>query len=125
MTMKIENDEMKIEHLFASGNIDAVPHVIQWLADKYDRNPEKARSDLEVMIWFQNCNSQFEAENGMNIDEACFRLIERGEYQPVLEHIVAVGDLLLRLPGDSDSIRFLNAYITKYLDAMDAKDMHG
>jgi hypothetical protein len=52
------------------------------------------------MIWVQNCNNHFEAKHGMTIDEACFKLIEKGNYQPVLKHILALGELfMVRIAG--------------------------
>ena len=74
------------------------------------------------MIWVQNCNNHFEAKHGMTIDEACFKLIEKGNYQPVLKHIVALGELWSGLPDDSEATRFLTAYINKFLDGMDSRD---
>jgi hypothetical protein len=91
---------------------------------RLERNPalEKAvnrNPALEAMIWLQNCNSQFESENGMTMDQVCFRLIEDGNYQPVLRHILAIAESVSRLPADSEAALFLYAYIGKYLDAME------
>jgi hypothetical protein len=123
--MKItDKDQEKIEQLFHDRNVDRdlLNPLIDQIAETDGRMAEKARQALEIMIWFQGRNREFESEHGITIDQACFQLIEEGNYQPVLEHIVAVGQLSLGLPADSQAVRFLNAYIGKYLDAMDAKD---
>ena len=122
--MKPEKSQEIVQQLFSDSNIDRdlVQALIRQLTESDRRTAEKARQALEVMIWFQGRNREFESEHGLTIDQACFQLIEEGNYQPVLEHIVAVGELCLGLPPDSQGVRFLSGYIGRYLDAMDAKD---
>jgi hypothetical protein len=119
---KSVGDETGITRLCSRGTVDVLPDVIRRLREADDTEPEKTLSDLRFMIWVQNCNNHFEAKHGMTIDEACFKLIEKGNYQPVLKHIVALGELWSELPDDSEATRFLTAYINKFLDAMDSRD---
>jgi hypothetical protein len=116
--MKLK-DSSSLEPTSSDGEISGLPRVIRVLADSGAENTGAA---LEAMIWLHHCNSEFESEIGRTIDQACFDLIDQGNYQPVLRHILAVGELSSRLPADSQATRLLNAYIGKYLDAMDAKD---